>query len=99
MSPALWGGARSLGVQAPPSTATAATPGETSSTDGRQKAFHASAQGRSGELLLVEAYALLWLVIFGMLLLSWRKQRRLEDRVEQLAAELEKTRNKDELDG
>lgn len=36
---------------------------------------------QSGEKLLVEAYAAIWIVLFVMVLLSWRRQRQLEARI------------------
>lgn len=47
---------------------------------------------RSGELLLVEAYAVIWLVAFAFLLLSVRRQRRLEARLEQLESAIAQAR-------
>jgi CcmD family protein len=41
----------------------------------------------SGGTLLVEAYAALWLILLGFLLVSWRRQARIDARVD----ELEKT--------
>jgi hypothetical protein len=39
---------------------------------------------RSGELLLVEAYAVLWLLLMGWLVLLWRKQNTLRTRLDDL---------------
>jgi CcmD family protein len=38
----------------------------------------------SGETLLVEAYALIWLVLFGFIFMSWRRQSRIDQRVGEL---------------
>jgi hypothetical protein len=43
---------------------------------------------RSGHVLLVEAYALFWLIAFGLLLLTWRRQRVLDRRVADLESKL-----------
>lgn len=47
---------------------------------------------QSGEKLLVEAYAAIWLILFGLVLLSWRRQKTIDDRVSSLEAALEKAR-------
>lgn len=39
------------------------------------------AEMQSGEKLLVEAYAAIWLVLFVMVLLAWSRQKRIEDRI------------------
>ena len=38
----------------------------------------------SGGTLLVEAYAALWLILLGFLLVSWRRQGRIDQRVDEL---------------
>ena len=38
-------------------------------------------QMQSGEHLLVEAYAAIWVVLFALILLGWRRQRRIDARV------------------
>jgi len=38
----------------------------------------------SGGTLLVEAYAALWLILLGFLLVSWRRQGRIDARVDEL---------------
>ncbi len=50
---------------------------------------------QSGEKLLVEAYAAIWVILFAMVLLSWRRQRRLDDRMSVLAAAIDKAREKE----
>jgi hypothetical protein len=47
---------------------------------------------QSGEKLLVEAYAVIWLILFGLVLLSWRRQRTIDDRVTALAGALASAR-------
>ena len=46
----------------------------------------------SGETLLVEAYAAIWVIVFALILLSWRRQRGLEARVDGLQTSLDKAR-------
>jgi CcmD family protein len=36
---------------------------------------------QSGEKLLVEAYAVIWVLVFGMLLFSWRRQKKMDERI------------------
>lgn len=43
---------------------------------------------QSGEVLLVEAYAVIWVIAFVFLLLTWRRQRALDRRVKDLEAVL-----------
>jgi hypothetical protein len=38
----------------------------------------------SGGTLLVEAYAVLWIILLGFLLISWRRQARIDARVAEL---------------
>lgn len=38
----------------------------------------------SGGTLLVEAYAAIWLILFGFLFLSWRRQARITSRLAEL---------------
>lgn len=56
-------------------------------TEQRSTAFR-SVQGgealQSGEKLLVEAYSVIWVLVFGMLLFSWRRQRKMDDRIASL---------------
>jgi CcmD family protein len=47
---------------------------------------------QSGEKLLVEAYAAIWLILFAMILLSWRRQRQIDRRVDALAASVARAR-------
>jgi len=44
----------------------------------------------SGEVLLVEAYAALWVILLGFLLISWRRQSRLDARLAELEHSLTK---------
>lgn len=59
----------------------ASTPGDRAAT------FQAVPDGgetRSGPALLVEAYAVLWVIVMAWLWLLWRKQGRLHARLEEL---------------
>ena len=38
----------------------------------------------SGETLLVEAYAILWVILFAFLFLSWRRQTKIDARMGEL---------------
>lgn len=59
----------------------------TQSSDDRSTAFR-SVQGgtqlQSGEMLLVEAYAAIWVLLFIMLYLFWRRQAGMNQRIENL---------------
>jgi CcmD family protein len=80
----------------PQPSATASAP-----TDPSQRAteFRPVEPGRgelqSGEKLLVEAYAAIWLVLFVMLLLGWRRQRKIDQRVSDLEAAIARARRED----
>jgi hypothetical protein len=77
--------------QSPAPAPTATTQG----ADDRSTAFRAVEGGnemQSGEKLLVEAYAALWLILFGLILISWRRQKAIDARVVTLESELAKVR-------
>lgn len=57
-------------------------------TDGFRPVGSNAGETRSGHVLLVEAYALFWLIAFGLLLLTWRRQRILDRRVVELESKL-----------
>jgi hypothetical protein len=76
-----------------PQATTTAAPG----ADDRNTAFRPVQGGpelQSGEKLLVEAYAAFWLLFFVMVLLSWRRQRRLDERMVALSAAIERARSR-----
>jgi CcmD family protein len=50
------------------------------------------AELQSGEKLLVEAYAAIWLIVFALVLLSWRRQKQIDRRIDVLEAALGKAR-------
>jgi CcmD family protein len=75
-----------------------AAPTTEGASEDRAQSFRAVEGGnqmQSGERLLVEAYAAIWLIVFGMLLLSWRRQRRLDRRIDALDAAIAKARGSD----
>jgi CcmD family protein len=47
---------------------------------------------QSGEKLLVEAYCAIWLIVFTMLYFSWRRQRRINQRIDGLEDAIAKAR-------
>ncbi|WP_437602675.1 CcmD family protein [Sorangium sp. So ce590] len=49
-------------------------------------------QMQSGEKLLVEAYAAIWLIVFAMVFLSWRRQKQIDRRIDVLEAAVQKAR-------
>jgi|GEM_PF-601786 len=42
----------------------------------------------SGETLLIEAYAVLWVILFVFLFVSWRRQGRIDARIDELERSL-----------
>lgn len=63
--------------------------------DDRGQAFRPVEGGdqmQSGEMLLVEAYAAIWLIIFALIFFSWRRQRRMDHRIDALQAAVQKAR-------
>ncbi|NUQ74909.1 MAG: CcmD family protein [Polyangiaceae bacterium] len=69
---------------AQPGPAAQADPGSPASSEQRSTSFR-SVQGgdamQSGEKLLVEAYVVIWVLVFAMLLLSWRRQKKMDERI------------------
>jgi CcmD family protein len=58
--------------------------------------FHAVEGGTEtmdGPTLLVEAYAALWLILFAFIFVSWRRQARLDARIDELERALSSTRS------
>jgi hypothetical protein len=69
--------------------------GTSQGVDDRNTSFRAvqgGAEMQSGEKLLVEAYAALWLILFGLVFISWRRQKAIDARVVTLESELAKVR-------
>jgi len=48
------------------------------------RAVEGGAEVMSGETLLVEAYAALWIILFAFIFVSWRRQSRIDARVGEL---------------
>jgi CcmD family protein len=74
----------------PPPTASAP------SADDRSTAFKPVEGGtemQSGEKLLVEAYAAIWIILFALLFFSWRRQRKIDARVSSLEAAIQRARS------
>jgi hypothetical protein len=64
-------------------------------SEDRSTAFRAVEGGtqlHSGAQLLVEAYSALWIVLFLLVLISWRRQRGLEARIAEIEVRLEEAR-------
>jgi CcmD family protein len=79
----------------------APAPATTTGAEDRSTAFRPVQAGnemQSGEKLLVEAYAAIWVILFAMVLLSWRRQRHLDDRMSTLEAAIDKARASSEAD-
>lgn len=76
----------------------AQAPTTTTSAEERSTAFRAVQGGelKSGEVLLVEAYAAIWAVAFILILLGFRRQQRLDGRVDALATAIERARRAEE---
>ncbi len=54
---------------------------------------------QSGQALLVEAYAAMWLFVFFLVFMSLRKLRTIDARIERLTEELARTRRDGEAKG
>ena len=75
--------------------AAAAQPSAEQTPEGRSEEFRAvegGSEGTDGMTLLVWAYDAFWVLAFGLILMTWRKQRKLDARITQLSADLEKAR-------
>lgn len=76
--------------------AASAQPAPTSEArDDRNQAFRpvdGANQMQSGEALLVEAYAAIWLIVFLFVLFSWRRQAKLDERIRTLEDAIAKAR-------
>ena len=80
------------GQSTAPSAATS-TPTGAGERDQGFKPHPGGADLQSGELLLIEAYAAIWLVAFVLILHTWRKQRQLSARLDQLQQDIERARD------
>ena len=63
-------------------------PTGTSTPDDRATEFRPAptTEMQSGEKLLVEAYAAVWLIVFVLVLMSWRRLRGIDERITSLEA-------------
>jgi CcmD family protein len=78
-----------------PEAAPSAAPSATTETERESTSFKAVEGGgnvASGEVLLIQAYAVMWLLAFGLVLSSIRKQRKIDARITQLQNDLDKAR-------
>jgi CcmD family protein len=78
------------GAAASPAPTSTGTTAEDRSTSFRP--VEGGNQMQSGERLLVEAYAAIWLILFAFLFLSWRRQGAIEKRIRSLEDALDKAR-------
>lgn len=51
---------------------------------------------QSGERLLVEAYAVVWIILFAFVWMSWRRQARIDKRIDTLEHAIAAARAKSE---
>lgn len=56
------------------------------------RAVEGGGERHNGTVLLVEAYTAIWLILFGIVFVTFRKQRRLEARLELLETAIRKAR-------
>jgi hypothetical protein len=83
-----------LFLQAAATTAEPQRPAD-ASADSRSTAFRAVEGGnqmQSGEKLMVEAYAAIWVLLFAMILLAWRRQTKTDERIAYLEQAVAKAR-------
>ncbi len=78
----------------PTSTATT-SPGkeQPSGASNEFKAVQGTAESTSGAVLLIEAYAAIWLVALVFVLLSWLKQKQILERIASLEAAVSAARS------
>ncbi len=85
------------GQTAAPSPESSAAPATRAQEGEREQGFKPDPGGanlQSGELLLIEAYAAIWVVAFGLILHTWRKQRQLTARLDQLQRDIAQERDR-----
>ncbi|AKT41990.1 CcmD family protein [Chondromyces crocatus] len=91
-----------LPTNAQDTAATTATPkSATPTVEERGQAFRPVQGGemQSGEMLLVEAYAAIWIIAFALIALSWVRQKKLDTRVDTLEAALRRARSEKGAEG
>lgn len=82
-----------LASQSTAPSASAVTPEPVGEREQGFKPHPGGADLQSGELLLIEAYAAIWLMAFLLILHTWRKQRQLASRLDQLEQDIEEARD------
>ena len=75
-----------------------AVPTGTASPDDRATEFRPAptTEMQSGEKLLVEAYAAIWLIVFVLVFMSMRRLRGIDDRIAELEASMARARQRKE---
>lgn len=76
--------------------------GQATDADGRSTAFRPVEGGnemQSGEKLLVEAYAVIWIILFAVVLLSWRRQKAIDQRIDGLEQAIARARGESRAKG
>ena len=79
--------------------AAAAPTATTTTADSRAQTWSPVSRGgdmQSGEALLIEAYAAIWVVFFLFVLISWRRQQATDARIVELERAVAKARAADE---
>jgi hypothetical protein len=61
-----------------------AMPDSPKQRDDKYQAVEGGTETMSGETLLVEAYAGLWVILFAFIFVSWRRQTKIDARVAEL---------------
>jgi hypothetical protein len=73
-----------ISFQAPIAADAPNAPNTQKSVEDRSTTFRPVQGGpemQSGERLLVEAYAAIWIILFALILLGWRRQKRIDARL------------------
>jgi hypothetical protein len=86
--------------QAEATSANAAAPSSSTSPNDRATTFQAvkgEPEHYSGEVLLVSAYAVLWVIVLAWVALAWRKQAGLSSRLDDLEQILDVAARKQKL--
>jgi CcmD family protein len=60
--------------------------------DGQFQAVQGGTEIASGPTLLIEAYAVIWCILLGFLLVGWRRQSRLEAKISELEQAIARAR-------
>jgi len=81
-----------LALQAQPGPSKSGAPATAEDRSTTFQPVQGGNQMQSGERLLVEAYAAIWVILFVFLALMFRRQRRLDQRIEALDDALRRAR-------